>query len=311
VPAVKTHLPQFSPSFVRKSVLSAVTAVSLGAGAAVAPAAWAGTPANVPAASGSGPVDVLYAGSLVDLMTKQVGPGFKKATGYTFSGFSGDSGSLATEIKGKTQVGDVFVSASPKVNAKLQGAANGSWVHWYATFATSPVVLGYNPKSKFAAALKSKPWYKVIAEPGIRVGRTDPATDPKGVLTVTALTSAAKKHHEPALTSLATSKSDVFPEDTLVGRLQSGQLDAGFFYAAEAAAAGIKTVPLTGENLKATYTITILNKAPHHAAAVAFVNYLLGSGAKPAFKKDGFMLVSPPKVTGTGIPSGVSALRGS
>ncbi|MCL2394629.1 MAG: extracellular solute-binding protein, partial [Acidimicrobiaceae bacterium] len=231
--------------------------------------------------------------------------------GYTFSGFSGDSGSLATEIKGKTQVGDVFVSASPKVNAKLQGAANGSWVHWYATFATSPVVLGYNPKSKFAAALKSKPWYKVIAESGIRVGRTDPATDPKGVLTVTALTSAAKKHHEPALDKLATSKSDVFPEDTLVGRLQSGQLDAGFFYAAEAAAAGIKTVPLTGENLKATYTITILSKAPHQAAAVAFVNYLLGSGAKPAFKKDGFVLVSPPKVTGTGVPSGVTALHGS
>jgi molybdate transport system substrate-binding protein len=295
-----------------KCLLSVAAGVCLlGAGGVFASSAGAQTPARLTAASGSGPVNVLYAGSLVDLMTKQVGPAFKKATGYTFTGFSGDSTSLATEIKGKTQVGDVFVSASPKADAKLQGSANGNWVGWYATFATSPVVLGYNPKSKFAAALKTQPWYKVIAESGIRVGRTDPATDPKGVLTVTALTSAAKKHHESALTKLATSKSDVFPEDTLVGRLQSGQLDAGFFYAAEAAAGNIKTVPLTGENLSASYTITVLNKAPHKAGAVAFINYLLGAAAKPALKKDGFVLVSPPKVTGTGVTSGLSVLRTS
>ncbi|MBO0694014.1 MAG: extracellular solute-binding protein [Acidimicrobiaceae bacterium] len=244
-------------------------------------------------------------------MTKQVGPAFKRATGYTLTGFSGGSTALATEIKGKTQVGDVFVSASPKVNAKLQGSANGDWVSWYATFANSPLVLGYNPKSKFAADLKSKPWYKVIAQPGIRVGRTDPATDPKGVLTVTALTTAGKKHHESALASLATSKANVYPEETLVGRLQSGQLDAGFFYTAEASAAHIKTVPLTGEKLKATYTITILNKAPHMAGATAFVDYLLGPAGRPALKKDGFVLVTPPKVTGRGVPTGLTALPGS
>ena len=57
--------------------------------------------------TGSGPVDVLYAGSLVDLMTKTIGPGFHTATGYTFNGTSGDSGTLANEIRGKTIVGDV------------------------------------------------------------------------------------------------------------------------------------------------------------------------------------------------------------
>ena len=121
---------------------------------------------------------------------KQLGPGFNTATGYTFSGFSGDSGSLAAEIKGKVRQGDLFVSASPTVNTKLEGAANGNWVSWYATFASSPLVLGYNPSSKFAADLKTKPWYQVLAEPGILVGRTDPVTDPKGALTVKALSGA-------------------------------------------------------------------------------------------------------------------------
>jgi molybdate/tungstate transport system substrate-binding protein len=259
-------------------------------------------------AQGSGPVDVLYAGSLVHLMTKQIGPGFSTSTGYSFTGFSGDSGSLATEIKGKVQQGDVFVSASPKVNAKLAGSANGNWVSWYATFATSPLVLGYNPSSKFATDVKTKPWYQVLAEPAILIGRTDPTTDPKGTLTAKALTNAATADSAPALTRIANSTNNVYPENTLVGRLQSGQLDVGFFYAAEAKAAGIPTVPLSGQSLSATYTVTVLNNAPHEAGAEAFVTYLLSGATKPALSTDGFNLVSPPTVTGTGVPTSLQSV---
>lgn len=259
-------------------------------------------------AKGSGPVNVLYAGSLVDLMTKQVGPAFGTATGYTFTGFSGDSSSLATQIKGKVHQGDVFISASPTVNTTLEGPANGDWVSWYATFASSPLVLGYNPTSKFATDIKTKPWYQAIAEPNILVGRTNPTTDPKGKLTVEALDNAATADNEPALTALGTSTSNVYPEATLVGRLQAGQVDAGFFYAAEAKAANIPTVPLTGQSLKATYTITVLNNAPDEAGAEAFVKYLLGSGAATALSSDGFNLVAPPTVSGTGVPAGLNSV---
>src|SRR6516225_6151376 len=120
---------------------------------------------TVPSAStvakGSGPVDVLYAGSLVNVMEKEIGPAFNAATGYTFTGFSAGSKALATEIKGKVRQGDVFVSASPSVNTGLEGPSNGNWVSWYLTFATSPLVIGYNPHSKFADDLKTKPWYEV------------------------------------------------------------------------------------------------------------------------------------------------------
>jgi molybdate/tungstate transport system substrate-binding protein len=266
----------------------------------------AGSPSASSSATGSGPVNVLYAGSLVGLMQKQVGPAFQTATGYSVTGFSAGSKDLAAEIKGKVHQGDVFISASPKVNATLEGPANGDWVSWYGTFATSALVIGYNPKSKFASDLKTMPWYKVITEPGLKLGFTDPATDPKGVLAVQAMTDTAKSKNLPALTALSTNKSDIFPEETLVGRLQSGQLDAGFFYTAEATAASIPTVPLTGVALKATYTITVLNKAPHEAAAEAFVAYLLGTDGQAALKQDGFTLVSPPTVTGTGVPSGLS-----
>lgn len=248
---------------------------------------------------------------MVDLMQNQIGPGFQKATGYTVAGFSAGSKDLAAEIKGKVHQGDVFLSASPKVNSSLEGSANGNWVSWYATIATSGLVIGYNPNSKFASDLKSKPWYEVITEPGFRLGFTDPATDPKGILAVEALTDTAKSKNLPALTAISTGKNDIFPEETLVGRLQSGQLDAGFFYAAEASAAKIPTVPLPGEDLKATYTVTVLNNAPHEAAAEAFVSYLLGADGQASLEQDGFTLVTPPTVTGSGVPGSLQSLLSS
>jgi molybdate/tungstate transport system substrate-binding protein len=274
---------------------------------ATTPATSAPAAAPTTAAKGSGPVDVLYAGSLVNQMEKQIGPAFNSATGYTFQGFSAGSKALATQIKGKVRQGDVFISASPAVNATLTGPTNGDWVSWYVTYATSPLVLGYNPHSKFAHDLQTMPWYQVITQPGFLIGRTDPATDPKGVLTVTALDGAAVKYKEPKLHSIATDPSTIYPEETLVGRLQAGQLDAGFFYTSEAKAANIPTVPLTGETEKATYTITILNRAPHQAGAEAFVNYYLGPAGTAVLKEDAFTLVTPPKVTGTGIPASVQS----
>ncbi len=247
-------------------------------------------------------VSVLYAGSLVALMQQQIGPGFRSATGYDVTGYSSGSTALATQIKGKVRAADVFISANPDVDATLQGASNGDWVSWYATYATSPLVLGYNAESPFAAQLRSKPWYQVLTEPGLRVGLTDPATDPKGKLAVRALTETARSRGLPSLAALASASSAVFPEETLVGRLQSGQLDAGFFYRSEAVAAGIPTVRLTGVNLSASYTVTILNHAPHEKAAEAFVNYLLGAKGRAVLAADGFTVANPPAVTGSGVP---------
>jgi molybdate/tungstate transport system substrate-binding protein len=118
----------------------------------------------------------------------------------------------------------------------------------------------------------------------------------------------AAKKDLPALKKLATNSSDMFPEETLVGRLQAGQLDAGFYYASEAAVAKIPTVQVTGEDLGATYTLTVLNHDPHRAAAVKFVSFLLGPAGQRILTQDGFRLVTPPKVTGTGVPAGLKGL---
>src|SRR5207248_6893245 len=137
---------------------------------------------------------------LVNLMERDFGPAFAKADGYHYQGFGAGSTELAAQIKGHVRQGDVFVSASPKADKELIGPPNGSWVNWYITFARSPLVLGYSPHSSFAAKFRRLPWYRVITEPGIRVGRTDPKLDPKGKLTVQAVDQAAAQLHLPTLT---------------------------------------------------------------------------------------------------------------
>lgn len=285
------------------SALAACGSSGGGSGSQSGPGAASGGGTGSDGATGSGTVNVLYAGSLVALMEKQLGPAYEKETGFKFAGFSGGSTALAAQIKGKVRKADVFVSASPDADAELMGDANGDWVKWYITYATSPLVLGYNTKSKFADKIKAGPWYDVITESGFRIGTTDRKADPKGKLAHKALLAAGKEH--PKLLDLAKNQKIVFPEETLVADLQSGQLDAGFFYSSEAKIAGIPTVPLTGQKLQATYTATVVKDAPNRAGAEAFVAHLLGPQAQAVLRKDGFQLVTPPTVTGSGVPAAV------
>jgi molybdate/tungstate transport system substrate-binding protein len=259
------------------------------------------------AAKASGDVDVLSAGSLDTLMTKSVGPAFHKATGYTLVDTSGGSSTLAADIKNKIYAADIFVSASPTVTQSLEGKKNGSWVSWYADFADSPEVLGYDPKSTFAHDLQTKPWYDVITMSGFLLGRTNPSQDPGGVLAEKALTETATAEHIPALKTLATETSDEYPEDTEEAGIQNGQLDGAFMYAADAISQGSPYVKLVGPKslsaLAGEYTISILKGSRHTAAAEAFVKFLLGPIGQAEMKKDKFGTVSPAKVSGSGVPS--------
>lgn len=277
----------------------AAACLVLAAGCSSSPASPSSSASASPSiAHGSGKVSVLYAGSLVNVMEKSVGPAFSSATGYTYEGQGAGASELANEIKAKTVRGDVFISASPKVDTTLEGAANGDWVDWYSTFGTSALVLAYNPNSSFAADFKTQPWYKVLAEPGIKIGRTDPVLDPKGQLTVAALTQAQTTFNDPSLLSTVEAGSQVFPEEELVGRLQSGQLDAGFFYTVEATAAGLHTVSLQLPTEEATFTVTVLNKGADSAGGIAFVQYLLGSEGRAKLKAAGMTLTPTAKLTG-------------
>lgn len=255
-----------------------------------------------------GPVTVIFAGSLEALMEDELGPAFEKADGYDYRGFGGGSTEDAMQIKARARRGDVFISAAATADSDLRGPSNGGWVSWDATFASSPLVLGYDPSSAFGKELaRGTPWYRVLAQRGIMVGRTDPKLDPKGALTVQALDEAAARLARPSLAS-ALSSFPVFPETDLVGRLQAGQLDAGFLYAIEAHVAHIPSVSLGPVHRSVEYTVTILERAANRAGAEAFVRYLLGARGASILRSSGLIPVKP-TLTGepAAVPGGVRA----
>jgi molybdate/tungstate transport system substrate-binding protein len=286
-----------------------------------------------PQAKPKGNVSVLYAGSLVNIMEHQISPAFDKATGYTFQGEGKGSTALAAEISGHLRTPDIFISADPKVNATLMGTANGNYVSWYLSLARTELVIGYNPKSRFAADFQaaangSKPWYQVLEQPGVRLGRTDPELDPKGISTILMFDLAQQYYYQPGLEQKvlgsAENASQVFPEEELVARLGAGQLDAGIFYLNEVKAAKMPyitlpdqinmgnpsmasnyaTVHWTDPKTKKVhigapiiYTITIPSTSKNRAGAIAFVNFMLSSQGQSILTADG-VLSTPIKLTG-------------
>lgn len=254
------------------------------------PMAAFASPKKAPHPKAHGTVNVLYAGSLVGLMTKYLAPQFTQATGYSISGLPGGSDALVNDLKGGLEKADVFISASPKADVALEGKANHNLVSWYSLLGSSPLVVGYNPASQFAGALKHHPWWRVMQNKGFRLGRTDPLLDPKGVLSVALVKAEAKKQHSATLAQAilgpVENQAQVFPEETLVSRLETGQLDAGFFYLNEARLAGIPTVA-TGLPYAAKFTVTILSNASNSAGAEAFVRYLYSAPGRHLLSKYG------------------------
>lgn len=236
------------------------------------------------------PVDVLYAGSLVGIMEHSIGPAFHHATGNSLRGVPGGSRMLMHQIHDRLRQADVFISANPALNKALEGASNGDRVRWTIQFAHSPLVLGVRPHSRAAQALADHSWTDALARPGMRIGRTDPKLDPKGALTIALVQQAAQTQHQPGLVQAMLGNdenpSQILPEETLVGRLQSGALDVGFFYRSEIAGTGLQaiTVPDAPE---ARYTITILHDAPHGPAAARFVAFLLGPQGTALLRQHG------------------------
>jgi molybdate/tungstate transport system substrate-binding protein len=282
----------------RRNYLRTSLAAILAASLAVGLLALALIVGRTPATQAAETVNVLYAGSLVNLMEHGIGPSFEEATGERFRGFAGGSNMLASQIKGRLRQGDVFISANPKVDSTLMGPTNGSWVSWYVSFAESPLMIGYNASSRFARDLRTKPWYEVLTDPGIRIGRTDPKLDPKGALTVQLMAAAEHFYHRPGLAQQVLgapeNPSQLLPEESLVGRIQSGQVDAGFFYSTEITDARIPSVALPAAIApKAVYTVTILRDAPHASGAHRFVAFLLGSRGQHILEQHGLALRKP------------------
>jgi molybdate/tungstate transport system substrate-binding protein len=238
---------------------------------------------------GLGAVSVLYAGSLV---TPMEGP-LKAALherGIEFEGEPGGSKELANLIVAGIRSPDVFISVNPALVAKL-----GDRVASATTFAGTSLGIAWAPNSKYATLFDSvgngaTALERALETPALRIGRTDPQLDPKGVYTIEGMTIWLGHDGERRILGADENPSQIFPEQDLLARVDTGQADVGFFYRTEAIARGYHFIPLPGSAAltdRITYTLAIMKGAPHPQAARAFADFVLTGPGRAILEQAG------------------------
>jgi molybdate/tungstate transport system substrate-binding protein len=260
----------------------------------------------------SGTANVAYAASLTYLNEKVFGPAFEKATGYAYQGTAGPSDGLSAEVAAKTIFPNVFIT----VGGKSIESLGPKFTKWFVQYATTSIVVAYNPNSKYAPqfdaiASGKKPvsdLFKIMERPGFQLGRTDPNTDPQGRAFIYMLELAQMKYHLPKDTvtkilggPLASAKStQIFEEAALDSRLQAGQVDAASAYLSQAKQLHLKYISLPPDiNLgdasfadnyaKASITITDSNGKETKTGSPLTIDITTISGAKDAAAGNAFV----------------------
>jgi molybdate/tungstate transport system substrate-binding protein len=243
------------------------------------------------------PVSVLYAGSLVTPMEGAIKTALA-AEGIDFQGQGAGSKMLANLISSGVKTPDAFISVDPKLVLGL-----GAKVASASTFAGTSLGIGWSNDSKQAVLFQSvaagqKTVLEALQTPGIVIGRTDPKLDPKGAYTIQAMKMLAGAAGEKALLGDDQNAAQIFPEEDLLARIDTGQADVGFFYKTEAVARDLHFVPLPGAaslSDKITYTLALMKNPPHPAQAQAFAGFMLAGDGKAILQKAGIEYVTSPK----------------
>ncbi|MGH9481958.1 MAG: substrate-binding domain-containing protein, partial [Terriglobales bacterium] len=161
---------------------------------------------------------------------------------------------LAQEIAGGSLRPDAFIAitAEPMQIVLRAGKAAAA-----TPIAHTSMVLAYAPRGRFAPQFAraqepgAPPWWRILQQPGLRFGRTDPRTDPQGRNIIYVCELAERLYRQPGLAARilgpTLNPAQIFAETMLEARLQSGELDAASAYSVQPGAFGLPVVTLPPE----------------------------------------------------------------
>ena len=292
-----------------------------------------GAPAQTPALTGE--LVVFNAGSLGypfrNLLKafRQANPGVK--TSQESAG-SLESARKITEL-GKTP--DLLAVADYAIIPKLLIPSHADW---YATFASNALVLAYRNESAGGLEIANYNWYRILLQPGVRTGRSDPELDPAGYRTLMVWQLAERYYRQPQLATLLKAASPprfMRPKEAdLTALLQLGELDYIWTYASIARTNGFRWLDLppeinlsdpaqsaayaearvvlpgatqTGDSVEfrgepIVYALTIPRNAPHPEVAEAFVRFVYSTTGQRILAEAGLEPLPAPALGGPGQP---------
>ncbi|HZR53805.1 MAG TPA: extracellular solute-binding protein [Streptosporangiaceae bacterium] len=292
-------------------------------------------------------VSLANASSLSYLNDHVVGSAFTAAAGYTLQTTANSSGTLEADIAANEISPNVFEAVGGDNITPLEP----HYTKWYIQYAGTSMVLAYNPNSKYASqfnAIKNgtKPLsslFTLLQTPGLKLGRTDPNTDPQGRDFIFMLQLAQKYYNLPSDTvskilgtsdAGSASSPEIYAESSLDSTLESGQLDAASAFVTQAVEQHLDYIPLPANiNLgsaslaayyKANSAVTIKSGTKHGSpqviditiigtptpGALAFVKYTLSSAGLAQYKDGGFSMITP-TVFGSGVPTEITSELGT
>lgn len=236
----------------------------------------------------------------------------------------GGSVKMVKQVTVLKEPADVVAVADYTVIPKYMFARHGdqAYADWYIGFLRNAITFVYTPKSKYANEINTHNWYKVLAKPGVEIGRSNPDTDPSGYQTLQMLALAAKHYHDPGLSKQvlanAPERNIRDTETDLVSALQLGQIDYLAVYRSDAlqhhfeylklpasinlsdpnyaaAYAGTKVHTRNGElsGKPIVYALTVPTNAPHAKAAAEFVQFVLSPTGRKIIAHNGFGPIRP------------------
>lgn len=258
------------------------------------------------------PLDVAYAGSMGSMMEGPIKTGAAQTLQIDMHGRAQGSDALARLIVGESIAADVFMAVTP---GPMMTVLKGGKARFAVPVARTEMVIAYSPKSKYARQLAdaaagkrgAMPWWQVLQQRDLRFGRTDPATDPQGRNIIFTLELAEAYYRKPGLARSILGETinpaQIFSEPTVEARLQSGEVDAAAAYKIQPGPFNLPFVTLPPEiNLGSDamrdryaqqsleiggvtrrpepliYYAAVLDASAHKDKAMAFVDWLKGSG---------------------------------
>ena len=203
---------------------------------------------------------------------------------------------------------------------------------WNLLFCTNAMVVAYSPKAPRAAEISAANWFRVLAQPDVAWGHTDPNKDPGGYRALMVLQLAEAFYGQPGLEkSLVESPGhrvvDGINAKGVKRLMEWGSLGYMLKYRSYAVADGMQMVELPAEiNLgdpafaenyarasveikgkgdekitmkgePVVYGLTIPTSAKNEARALEFVQFLLSPEGKKILEARGFGLMTPASAT--------------
>lgn len=287
-------------------------------------------------------MNVAFAGSLLNLNEKTIGPEFTKATGTSYTGEGAGAVGMSQEIASGEVPANVFESIGPYPLQNVQP----KFSTWSVGLVSSPIVVAYSPAcpkygselSQIAAGkLPLSKLFSIMAEPGVTLARSDPDTDPQGQAFYEMVEQAQTLYHLPAGTASKIlgpldNPKETFSETSLQSYLQSGQVCLESDYQASAIQSKLHYINLPDsinfgepslDSTYAKYTLKLKNGTTVHGVpteifaapigtknqdqALAFIAYQLQPSVRAQFKAAGYQLVTP-QIVGTGAPAQIKSL---